>query len=119
MKKSQQKRDDFMPFSHFSRIFAGTTLSDLKKNNKLQEQTNCKKLEFTELTTITLSPSIFDCICNDISKPSPYYKKYTTKSIADINGKWKCIVLKNNQNSASLIIYTGGRSFPLYAAIIE
>lgn len=108
-----------MPFSHFSRIFTGVTWSDLKKNHKLQEQNNCKKVEFTELTTIILSSKIFDCICNDISKPSPYYKKFTTESVADTNGKWKCIVLKNNQNSASLIIYTAGRSFPLYAAIKE
>lgn len=108
-----------MPFNHFSRVFAETSWSDLVCANQLQIKNGCKMLEYVELVTISIMHNEFDEICNDITRSHNCYQKYTTKSVATSDGKWKCIIIKDEQSHRKLIFYTGGRIYPLYAAICE
>lgn len=108
-----------MPFCHFSRVFDGTTWSDLKVNTKLQTSNKCKKLEYVELVLVAVEQYEFDIMCNDLSKSRDCYQKYADKSVAGLDGKWKCIVIENIQSKKKIIIYTAGRKYPLYAAISE
>ena len=75
-----------MPYCHFSRVFVGTTLWDLKANNENQVSQNCKKIEYMELTCINLQQSEFDILCRDISKPQHCYQKYALESRANSSG---------------------------------
>ena len=108
-----------MPFCHFSKINLGTTLSSIKETMVVQKTNKSKKLEYSVITTITISPDEFETICNDISKPHVCYRNFTNQSIPSPEGKWRCIIIRNSQNHDSLILYTAGRLFPLYASFSE
>ena len=108
-----------MPFCHFSRVYNETSWQKLRKQKHLQKINNCKKLEYIELITISVSQSKFNLICKDISKPHSCYQKYAALSLADLNGIWRCIIINNAHDRKNLILYTAGRSYPLYAAISE
>lgn len=108
-----------MPFCHFSRVFAGTSLEDLKANNKQQISNNCKKIEYIELASINIEQPEFDLLCRNISKPQHYYQKYAHESQADSIGRWKCIVIKCMSSKQKIVLYTAGYTYPLYAGIHE
>lgn len=108
-----------MPFCHFSRVFAGTTLWDLETNNEQQVSQNCKKIEYIELLCINLEQSEFDLLCRDISKPQHCYEKYAFASRADSSGRWNCIVIKCISNKQKIVLYTAGLTYPLYAGVYE
>ena len=108
-----------MPYCHFSRVFVGTTLWDLKANNEKQVSQNRKKIEYMELTCINLQQSEFDILCRDISKPQHCYQKYALESRANSSGKWNCIVIKCTLSKQKIVLYTAGHTYPLYAGIYE
>ena len=51
-----------MPYCHFSRVFVGTTLWDLKANNEKQVSQNCKKIEYMGLNLETGSDRLLKLI---------------------------------------------------------
>ena len=81
-----------MPFCHFSRVYKGTSLADLKAKEQLQISRKCKEVEYAELISILVDQEEFDLICNDVSNARSCYQKYSHQSIATLDGKWKCIV---------------------------
>ena len=108
-----------MPFCHFSRVYKGTSWSELKVSRQLQIFRKCKELEYSELATIVVDQAEFDIICNDVSCARDCYQKYAHQSIATLDGKWKCIIIKNQHSKQKIILYTAGRIYPLYAAVCE
>ncbi len=107
-----------MPLAHFSRVYSGTTASDLMHNTQLQIKRNCKPIEFHPIAEINLSPKAFALLCEDLSNPESIRKEYANLSIATQDGKWNCIVIKCYDSLFGLILYTSGRITPLYAAIL-
>ncbi len=108
-----------MPFCHFSKVHKGTSWATLKANKQLQLSRKCREIEYVDLITIMVDQTEFDLICNDVSSTRSCYRKYTNQSIATSDGKWKCIIIKNKHNEQKIIVYTAGRTYPLYAAICE
>ena len=113
------KEEETVPFCHFSRVFVGTTLRDLKLSNEQQVLRNCKKIEYSELSYIGLGQPEFDLFCRDISKPKHCYQKYAHESCADSRGRWKCIVIRCITSKQKIVLYTAGHTYPLYAGICE
>lgn len=108
-----------MPFCHFSRVYKGTTWLSLRATSEWQSKNNCKKLEYLEITTITVDQTEFKAICDDISYPRDCYREFTSESRTTSDGKWKCIVIEDRKSGQQIILYTAGRVYPLYAAIAE
>lgn len=108
-----------MPFCYFSRVYKGTSWLELKANRQLQISRKCKKIEYLDLVTIAVEQVEFDLICNDVSLARNCYQKYARQSIATLDGKWKCIIIKNQYRKEKIILYTAGRMYPLYAAACE
>lgn len=108
-----------MPFCYFSRVHKGTSWTDLKANEQLQVIRDCKKIEYLELISIVVDQEEFDLICNDVSNARSCYQKYSHQSIATLDGKWKCITIKNRYRKQKIVLYTAGRIYPLYAAVCE
>ena len=108
-----------MPFCHFSRVYKGTSSTDLKVKAQLQISRKCKEIEYTELISILVAQEEFDLICNDISRVRSCYQKYAHQSTTSSDGKWKCIIIKNSNNKQKIILFTAGRICPLYAAFSE
>lgn len=93
--------------------------ADLKANEQLQLSRKCKTLEYVELISIGVAQKEFDLICNDVSSARSCYQKYTHQSIATLDGKWKCIIIKSQHSKQKIILYTAGRIYPLYASVSE
>lgn len=108
-----------MPFCHFSKVNNGMSWSSIKKNVLLQISNGCKKMEYSEIASITISLLEFNIICKDVSNPSHCYLKFTPHSIAGLDGIWHCIRLQNTHDTRRIILYTAGRVHPLYVAIKE
>lgn len=108
-----------MPFNHFSKISDGSSWSDLICTKKIQIEKSSKMLEYVELVTISVMHGEFNRICDDIASPNICYRKYTADSVATLDGKWKCITIRDEQSNRKLILYTSGRKYPLYAAVCE
>ena len=108
-----------MPRGYFFRIYNETSLNDLKAKKTIQKAKNCKQMEYEELVSLYLSANDFECVCSNLLNAAEYCIEYSNQSTAGLNGKWRCIILENTITGEQLIIYTGGRSFPLYAAYKE
>lgn len=106
-----------MPFNHFSKVSVETSWSHLVHIKQQQIKNKSKMLEYVELVTLLVKHDEFINICNDIIAPSACYWKYTANSVTTSDGKWRCIVIEDEQSNRKLILYTGGRKYPLYAAI--
>lgn len=76
-------------------------------------------MEYLELITIVANQEEFDIICNDVSCTRSCYQKYTHQSTSTLDGRWKCIIIKNQRNNQKIILYTAGHIYPLYAAVCE
>lgn len=105
-----------MPTAYFSRILNDTSWNDLLKNTQMQKSQKCKPLHYNILTELVIASSDFDILENTLSKPNQCYLKYAAQSVADEYGIWNCIVVKSETDSREAILFTAGRTFPLYAA---
>lgn len=76
-------------------------------------------IHFVDVISIVVDQEEFDQLCNDISSARSCYQNYAHQSTATLDGKWKCIIIKNQHNEKRIILYTAGRMFPLYAAFSE
>lgn len=108
-----------MSYSHFVKVKAGTNLQEIKAKQAEQISNNCKKVEYKDLVHLRLKEDDFRYVGINLYDSTAYYMDYAKYSIADIDGRWWCIVLQNIVSQEKLIIYTGGRLFPLYAAYEE
>ncbi|MBQ3428012.1 MAG: hypothetical protein IJH37_12865 [Clostridia bacterium] len=108
-----------MPFAHFSKINKGISWSVIRKNIQLQNLNSCKKIKYKIVSTILLSQSEFNIICNDISVPHRCYEKIVSLSYTDSHGVLGCIVIKNTKDLRKIILYTSGLIYPIYATIEE
>lgn len=107
-----------MFFCHFSKVNVGISWRELSESTRQQVSNNCRQLKYKKLTQITLPQTEFEKICNDVSKPYPCYRQFAPRSLTDSQGIWHCIVLKDKETKNHLVLYTAGRAYPLYAAII-
>lgn len=106
-----------MPYGYFSKVYPKLDFEELARKINLQRSKPCKPIEYIELTSLEISQGEFDIICNDISHPHKCYAMYARQSIAESDGKWRCIILVQPQSEQRLVLYTAGRLYPLYASV--
>ena len=107
-----------MEAAHFSRVLDDTSWKGLLDATQKQRKNNCIPLNYEVVNRISLSISDFDTLTEKIISPHSSYLKYTRQSIPSTHGTWKCIVISNDHDSRQVALYTAGRTFPLYAAIV-
>lgn len=107
-----------MPEALFSRVIDDTNWYRLYENMQLQKKQRCKPLHYKTLAEISLSKTEFNILVNELANPHLCYLPYSPHSIADDDGIWKCILVDNKIDNRKIALYTAGRTFPLYAAII-
>ena len=108
-----------MSYNHFVKVTTKTDLQEIKTKRVEQNSNNCKKIEYKDLVYLRLQEDAFNSVGINLYNSIEYYVDYARHSIADTDGRWWCIVLKNVASEEKLIIYTGGRLRPLYAAFEE
>jgi hypothetical protein len=107
-----------MPVAHFSRVVDDTCLQNLLVASQTQNERKCKPLHYETLIDLSLSISDFESIAVAIARPHPCYLPYAFRSVADNHGIWRCILVRNQLDDRKIVLYTAGRTFPLYAALI-
>lgn len=105
-----------MPTGFFSRIIPNMSFSQLQAKAIHQRKSGIKPIEYNIVDEVCLQTTDFKNLLIDISKPISQYGANYSLSITSPNGIWNCIEFKCPQDIRSIIVYTSGRSLPLYAA---
>lgn len=105
-----------MPTGFFSRIIPNMSFSQLLAKAIHQQNSGIKPMEYHIIDEVYLQTTDFNNLLIDISKPISQYSANYSLSIPSPDGIWNCIEFKCQQDFRSVIVYTSGRSLPLYAA---
>lgn len=108
-----------MTIAHFSRVVDDTDWNNLLETMRAQKENNCKPLKYKVVAEISLPPLEFDMLTDNLAKSAPFYLQYANQSVPDTYGVWGCILIDNQSDNRKIAVYTAGRTFPLYAAIIK
>ncbi len=104
-----------MPIGFFSRVTPNMSFSQLQEKEIYQQKSGIKPIEYNVIDEVCLQIMEFEKLLMDISKPVSQYNANYSLSITSPNGIWNCIEFKCPQDNRSVILYTSGRSLPLYA----
>lgn len=108
-----------MNTAYFVKVSKSMFWNELKEKINKQKNSRIKPLPFIITTIITVSSMDFDNLSPSLQKTSMLYISYATLSVATLQGIWKCILIKCNDDSRNILIYTAGNIYPLYASIIN
>jgi len=102
----------------FSRVELNTAFSSLAAEAKRQIEAGHKPIDYGVVTEIYLPKEEFCAVMDNISLPMPQYQAHCRKSVTSHEGAWQCIEVKCLSDIRAVVVYTAGRTFPLYAAPI-
>ncbi len=100
----------------FSRVDVATSYSSLVLEAKRQIEGANKPMNYTIISQIYVPDEQFNIVMKNIITPLPQYIPHYINSITSLTGIWQCIEVKSTSDSRGIIVYMGGRTFPLYAA---
>jgi len=106
-----------MAEAYFVKINKDTTWTDVLNAIQNQIDNSRKKLKYTSITELSLNKFDFDDLKASISQPHPSYARWASQLRPDENGIWNCITIKCTSDAENVIIYTSGRTFPLYVSV--
>ena len=105
-----------MPKGFFSRVISGMSFSTLQIKARNQYELGLNPIEYIVIDSIFFKAIEFETVLLDISVPVSQYGANYSSSITSQSGIWNCIEFKCLHDPRSLIVYTAGRTLPLYAA---
>ena len=108
-----------MNCTNFIKVSKTMTWNELKKIIINTNNIKATPLQYAIVTTIDVSAENFDIISESIYNSYQFYMNYTLLSTPTPKGVWNCILIQCAENSKNLLIYTGGRVYPLYASILH
>ena len=108
-----------MRLAHFSKVRKSTSWNGLLEVTQAQMLKKCKPLCYNILIELCVPFPEFDHFVHNLSMPNPLYLQYALDSVPDKTGIWNCIVIICESDKREIAIYTAGRTFPLYAAIVK
>ena len=106
-----------MQAAYFLKVTPQTTILDLRENAISQIKHGHKAVQFNMIGEVCLSASDFEQFSDKISAPISDVN-LCTKSVTTREGRLNCINIKCNTDDRNVVVYTGGRTIPLYAAIL-
>lgn len=106
-----------MPKAYFIKVNDSMPFLEILKSTKYQNNNLRKQLQYNSIAEIILQKDDFESLIASISQPHQSLASFANKSIADYNGIWNCITIRCASDERSIIIYTAGRTIPLYVAI--
>ena len=105
--------------AYFVKINKGITWEQVLQLTQEQIKNSRKRLQYISVATLTLPQMDFQNIISYISCPHPAFISLCNQSITDNSGIWNCITLHSVMENYDVVIFTAGRTFPLYVAVIE
>lgn len=107
-----------MNTAYFVKTSENLSWNTLKEKIRLQQEADCRPLPFVISDKVCVSSQEFDSIAKNLGKPHSCYASNAAQSLPDSHGVWHCILIEAPENSRNLLLYTAGRSWPLYASIL-
>ena len=108
-----------MNTAYFAKVSESMSWNELKEKIIKQKNNKVTPLPFIIVAKINVSSIDFDNISLSLQKSNIQYAPYATLSVATLHGIWNCILIKCNNSSRNVLIYTAGNIYPLYASIID
>lgn len=106
-----------MPKAYFVKVNDGITWSDVLKLTEAQVNNSIKQLQYISFANLILQKNDFESLIACITQPHPSLASFVNESIVDANGVWKCITIRCTSDARNIVIYTAGRTIPLYVAV--
>ena len=106
-----------MQAAYFLKVTPQTTILDLKENAICQMKHGHKAVRFNVIGEVCLLASDFEQFSDRIYLPISDVN-LCLKSVTDKEGRLNCIIVRCNTDNRNVVVYTGGRTIPLYAAIL-
>jgi hypothetical protein len=106
-----------MRTAHFIKVRENMDWDNYIKLTQLLRKKGCKQLPYGIIGKIYLSENCFISLANKIYLPNTAYLKYSSHCVSSNNGIWNCISIRQVSSSNEILLYTAGRTFPLYIAI--
>jgi hypothetical protein len=106
-----------MPDAHFIKVRDNMHWKDIVRLAEAVRSKGCKPIPYNIIAKVTLAPSEFELLTGSLSHPNHNYLQYTSKSIPTKNGVWNCISMRKRSSNVEILLYTAGRTFPLYFAV--
>lgn len=106
-----------MPKAYFVKVNDETTWFDVLKSTQFQINNSRKQLQYFPIADLILQKNDFESLIASMTQPHPSLAPFINKSIADPNGIWNCITIRCKSDMRNIVIYTAGRTIPLYVAV--
>lgn len=115
-KKVNEGRLILLRRAFFSRVDVTTSYSSLVIEAKRQMKVANRPMNYKIIAQIYVPDEQFNIIIHNVITPIPQYIPYYINSITSSTGIWQCIEVKSTSDIRGIVVYMGGRTFPLYAA---
>lgn len=106
-----------MPSAHFVKVYRNISWDDIVYLTQAMKNQGCKPLLYKVIAEVILTKDEFGQLSKSISKPNSHYLEHVNRSMPSEKGIWNCISVKQSSTSIELLLYTAGRTFPLYLAL--
>ncbi|GHU82366.1 hypothetical protein AGMMS50284_4110 [Clostridia bacterium] len=103
----------------FIKASNGLTLASASQQINQQRLKGSKQIIYNPIVSLQLDEISFSSVVNPIFQVNDIYNKYGAESVAGKDGTWNCIVINNLSSSEKMVIYTGGRTIPLYLSYLS
>ncbi len=103
--------------AYFVKVDSKITWFDVLNLIQFQIRNSRKKLPYISIADLILSEEDFEDLVDDISQPHPSLVSFANKSMADADGVWNCITIICASDARRIVIYTAGRTIPLYVTV--
>jgi len=98
----------------FIKVSNGLTLASAGQQIAGLRLKGSKQIRYNRIVQLQLDDISFFSMTNPLLQGNDIYNKYGAKSIAGQDGIWNCIVISNQTSAEKMVVYTGGRTIPLY-----
>lgn len=105
-----------MSKAYFVKVNYGITWLDVLNAVESQIKNSRKQLPYISIAEVVLEKVEFDNFITNIYHPQHILSAFAEKLQPDEYGVWKCITIKCLSNDNKILIYTAGRTIPLYVA---
>lgn len=103
--------------AHFIKVRENMSWADIKHLTNMVNSQGCKPMPYKIIAEVILTKSEFAMLSESLSQPNASYLEYTNQSTPSNDGIWNCIAIKQKPYLDEILLYTAGRTFPLYIAL--
>jgi hypothetical protein len=99
-------------------VKAENTFRQLKQSVEIAKNNKASPLNYHLVGRIEMDSQDYLAFISNMMVPNKHIIKYSSQLIPDEAGIWNCVIICSEIDSNNIIVYTAGRTQPLYSSII-